>query len=70
MLPADHTGASLVGRVWNPEVAGPSLVRILDDLVFDITTPTAPTMRDLLELDDNTAHALAQSSTRIAVSLS
>lgn len=55
MLPADHTGASLVGRVWNPEVAGPSLVRILDDLVFDITTPTAPTMRDLLELDDPVA---------------
>ncbi len=52
ILPADHAGASLVGRVWNPAVAGPSLVQIIDGAVFDITSTAAPTMRDLLELDD------------------
>lgn len=52
ILPADHAGASLVGRVWNPAVAGPSLVRITDGAVFDITGTDAPTMRDLLEMDD------------------
>ncbi len=28
ILPADHTAASLVGRVWNPAVSGPSLVQV------------------------------------------
>ncbi len=40
-----------VGRVWRPAV-GPSLVTIRSAGVFDISTPAAPTMRDLLELSD------------------
>ena len=52
ILPVDHAKASLVGRVWNPAVAGPSLVQIVDGVVFDITTSGAPMMRDLLERDD------------------
>lgn len=52
ILPDDHASASLVGRVWNPDVAGPSLVRVEDGSLFDITSRDAPTMRDLLELDD------------------
>ena len=40
-----------VGRVWRPAV-GPSLVTIRSAGVFDISTPAAPTMRDLLELPD------------------
>ena len=52
ILPVDHAKANLVGRVWNPAAAGPSLVKIDDGVVFDITTCRAPTMRDLLELDD------------------
>ena len=52
ILPVDHAKASLVGRVWNPAAAGPSLVQLIDGVVFDITTSHAPTMRDLLELDD------------------
>ena len=56
ILPADHAGASLVGRVWNPAVAGPSLVQIIDGAVFDITSTAAPTMRDLLELDLSLIH--------------
>ncbi len=39
-----------VGRVWTE--AGPCLVTLRDGAVVDITTVTAPTMRDLLEVDD------------------
>ena len=52
MLPEDHAAASLVGRVWNPDVAGPSLVCIRDGEAIDITNADTPTMRDLLERDD------------------
>ena len=52
LLPEDHAEASLVGRVWNPDVAGPSLVCIRDNEFIDITSADAPTMRDLLERDD------------------
>ena len=52
ILPEDHAEAILVGRIWNPDVAGPSLVRIDNGQVFDITSTAIPTMRDLLEQDD------------------
>ena len=48
-LPADHEQALLVGRVWQPEVAGPSVVRVTDDGVFDLSA-LAPTISELLEL--------------------
>jgi fumarylacetoacetate (FAA) hydrolase family protein len=41
----------LAGRVWRPEVAGPSVVIIRDDNVVD-TTSVFPTMRDLCETAD------------------
>ncbi|MBD0416098.1 fumarylacetoacetate hydrolase family protein [Oryzicola mucosus] len=48
---AADSAASLVGRVWRPELEGPSVVRIAGDRVIDITA-TFPTMRDLCEVDD------------------
>ncbi|NBR03759.1 MAG: fumarylacetoacetate hydrolase [Alphaproteobacteria bacterium] len=57
MLPVDHAGASLVGRVWNPAASGPCLVTVSDGVVYDITTSRAPTMRDLLEQDDPAGYA-------------
>ena len=47
---------TFVGRVWDPAVKGPALVTLRAGRVIDITSKAAPTMRDLLELDD----ALAQ----------
>jgi fumarylacetoacetate (FAA) hydrolase family protein len=44
--------ACLVGRTWLPEFQGPSIVAVLKGEVLDITSREAPTMRDLLELDD------------------
>jgi len=41
-----------VGRVWRPDVEGPSLVVLRNGRVVDITSQATPTMCDLLERDD------------------
>ena len=51
ILPADAANACLVGRVWRPELEGPSIVTIRDGAVFDICH-AVPTMRDLCEAED------------------
>jgi fumarylacetoacetate (FAA) hydrolase family protein len=53
-LPADRARATLVGRAWLPEVAGPSPVIVRGDEVYDLS-PVAPTSSDLLNLDDPVA---------------
>ena len=60
MLPRSNPdpAALFVGRVWRPGL-GPALVQVRGERVFDITTRTAPTMRDLLELDDPVGHLAA-----------
>jgi len=40
-----------LGRVWRPGI-GPSVVTLRAGDVIDITSPDAPTVRDVLELDD------------------
>jgi fumarylacetoacetate (FAA) hydrolase family protein len=50
-LPADHERAVLIGRMQVPALEGPLLVRVTADSVFDLSA-LAPTVRDLLELDD------------------
>lgn len=54
-LPADGL---LVGRVWNPAVDGPCIVRRDGGSLTDITD-AFPTMRDLCEADDPAAAARA-----------
>ena len=44
--------ALLVGRVWRPDVGGPSLVVVREGRLFDITSRDAATMSELLERDD------------------
>ncbi|NEJ87778.1 fumarylacetoacetate hydrolase [Rhizobium leguminosarum] len=41
-----------VGRIWNPEVAGPSIVTSRKGVLVDITSREAPTLSALLELQD------------------
>jgi fumarylacetoacetate (FAA) hydrolase family protein len=50
-LPADARTALLAGRVWRPEVHGPSVVIIRDDNIIDISS-VFPTMRDVCETAD------------------
>jgi fumarylacetoacetate (FAA) hydrolase family protein len=50
-LPVDRSQATLIGRVWSPAVAGPIVALARDDVLYDLSR-LAPTVRDLLELDD------------------
>jgi fumarylacetoacetate (FAA) hydrolase family protein len=50
-LPEDHARAALAGRVWRPDVGGPSVVAIRQGRAIDITR-TAPTMAELCEAPD------------------
>ncbi len=52
-LPKDHAQAALAGRVWRPDVDGPSVVTLRGDDVVDITRDVA-TMCDLCEATDPT----------------
>jgi fumarylacetoacetate (FAA) hydrolase family protein len=45
-LPSDGTAGALAGRIWRPELDGPSVVTIRADGVFDITA-SVPTMATL-----------------------
>ncbi|TFE36879.1 fumarylacetoacetate hydrolase [Paraburkholderia dipogonis] len=60
--------AVLVTRVWDPSAprsddGGPVVCLVAGDQIVDITSPDAPTMRDLLELDDPAGYALARGQT-------
>jgi len=53
-LPVDGTAGALAGRIWRPDVQGPSVVAIRADGVHDVTA-TFATMRDLCEAADPAA---------------
>ena len=57
-LPHDGVAGTLVGRVWRPDMEGPSVVVIRRDGVHDISREF-PTMRDLCETPDPSAAARA-----------
>src|SRR5436190_14667547 len=63
-LPTDSTAGTLVGRVWRPDVSGPSVVAVRPDGVFDVSRSFA-TMRDLCETPDPAAGAAAAKGERI-----
>ena len=50
-LPKDGTAGALAGRVWRPDMQGPSVVAVRADGVHDISSHAA-TMRDLCEASD------------------
>ncbi|HXV31442.1 MAG TPA: fumarylacetoacetate hydrolase, partial [Sinorhizobium sp.] len=62
---AYETG-TFVGRVWRPDVAGPSLVTVRKGVLIDITSKSVPTMRDLLDLDDPVAHVRSAAGEMLA----
>ncbi len=51
-LDATASGGLFVGRGWNPNVAGPSIVTLRDGALVDITSADAPTLSALLERAD------------------
>ena len=48
-LPEDGFAGALAGRVWRPDITGPSVVAVRAEGVFDISADF-PTMRDLCEI--------------------
>lgn len=58
MMPLPPEGM-FVGRIWRPGI-GPALVAHRDGRLIDVTAPAAPTMRDLLEMDDPAGWIAAQ----------
>lgn len=50
-LPTDGANATLVGRIWLPEVAGPAVVVVRDGDVFDISRAVA-TMSELINAEN------------------
>jgi fumarylacetoacetate (FAA) hydrolase family protein len=63
-LPTNSTAGTLVGRVFRPELGGPSVVAIRPDGVFDVSR-SFPTMRDLCESPDPAAGVAAAQGDRI-----
>ena len=64
ILPVDAAQATLVGRVWRPDVEGPSVCVVRGEDVLDISG-AFPTMRDLCEQDNPAAAARAAAGERI-----
>jgi fumarylacetoacetate (FAA) hydrolase family protein len=60
ILPTDWPQGCLVGRVWRPDVQGPSVVVVRDEAVLDISEKF-PTMRDLCEAQKPAASVAALS---------
>ncbi|MBB4525361.1 UNVERIFIED_ORG: fumarylacetoacetate (FAA) hydrolase family protein [Rhizobium sophorae] len=48
-----------VGRIWNPEAKGPSIVTLREGVLLDITSREAPTLSALLERQDAAAFVRA-----------
>lgn len=63
-LPVDGTAGALAGRVWRPDVDGPSVVAIRADGVYDLSRHAA-TMRDLAERTDAAAVVTSAPAERI-----
>lgn len=49
--PDELAGGAFLGRLWRPEVGGPAVVTVRNGNLVDITSRTAPTVRDICELE-------------------
>ena len=66
ILPDDFADAALMGRIWRPDLASPSVVAIRQDGVFDITE-NFPTASQLAEGADPAAVLRAARGERVGV---
>jgi fumarylacetoacetate (FAA) hydrolase family protein len=64
VLPDDGARGTLVGRVWRPELEGPSVVAVRAAGVFDVTADF-PTVSALCEVDDPASGLRAATGERI-----
>lgn len=66
-LPLDHNEATLLGRIWRPELQGPSVVTVRNNMVLDVSA-SYPTARDVCETS-NPAQALLAAPGDVVCSL-
>ncbi|MHA3976990.1 fumarylacetoacetate hydrolase family protein [Halovulum sp. GXIMD14794] len=55
ILDRDEAAGLWLGRIWRPGI-GPCVVTLRNGQLVDITSKAAPTVRDVMELDDPAAH--------------
>ena len=53
---SEQSTGTFLGRCWRPEAEGPAVVTLRGGQVVDITARTAPTVRDICEMEDPTAY--------------
>jgi fumarylacetoacetate (FAA) hydrolase family protein len=63
-LPADSAQATLVGRIWRPDVDGPSIITVRGDDIFDVTARFT-TMSELCALGDPASSVQQASGDRV-----
>jgi fumarylacetoacetate (FAA) hydrolase family protein len=63
-LPDDAADARLVGRIWRPDLGGPSVVALCNGAAFDISRHF-PTIRDLCEAPDPAAAVRATAGEQV-----
>ncbi len=63
-LPTDGTNGTLVGRVWRPEVEGPSIIALRADGCYDVSR-AFPTVRDVCEAHSPAAAIAGATGQRI-----
>ena len=63
-LPTDGTDGTLVGRVWRPDVEGPSIIALRADECYDVSR-AFPTVRDLCEAHSPAAAIASAKGERI-----
>ena len=59
MTPLAPEEGCLIGRAWDPVAGGPCVVTRRGTELVDITARAAPTVRDVLEMDDPVGHVTA-----------
>ena len=64
-LDAECATGTLLGRVWTPDAAGPSVVTIRGGEVIDITCRDAPLVRDICEMADPAAYVRSAGGTSL-----
>ncbi|WP_156510603.1 fumarylacetoacetate hydrolase family protein [Labrenzia sp. OB1] len=64
-LDTSELSGTFLGRVWRPEVSGPAVVTLRDGQVIDITSKSAPTVRDICEMNDPATYVSAAAGTSL-----
>ena len=54
-----------VGRIWSKKNNGPSVIKIIDNEIYDITTKEVPTVSSLLELENPTDYIKKNSGNKV-----